>query len=173
MFFGRKRRLVRPNTRVRLLQRISDHSGPPADKQAPVASAEQPATSTQIPNAKDSPQYAVGEGSKQSTEVETSPTVAEADTFAKIPEPLPVEATEPASSPRNAFSGGRTWVVQLSAQRTEEEAQAAFRAAQAKYGVLKGYPVLIRKKDQGGRGVFFATQVGPLARDEENRWPQR
>ena len=29
-------------------------------------------------------------------------------------------------------------------------------------------PWLIRKKDQGGRGVFYAAQVGPLARDEAN-----
>jgi hypothetical protein len=130
----------------------------------------------------------IREGSKESAEIETSPTVAGADAFAKTSERLPaegtkasagafavlqthdppVEATAPASSARNAFGGGRTWVVQVSAQRTEEEAQAAFRGAQAKYGVLRGYPVLIRKKDQGGRGVFFAAQVGPLARDEAN-----
>jgi SPOR domain len=28
---------------------------------------------------------------------------------------------------------------------------------------------LIRKKDQGERGVFYAAQVGPLARDEANQ----
>jgi hypothetical protein len=42
-------------------------------------------------------------------------------------------------------------------------------AAQAKYSVLAGYQVLIRKKDQRGRGVFYAAQVGPLARDEATR----
>lgn len=56
-------------------------------------------------------------------------------------------------------------MVQLSAQRTEEEAQSAFRAAQAKYAVLAGYQVLIRKKVQGRRRVFCAAQVGPLPRD--------
>jgi SPOR domain len=59
-------------------------------------------------------------------------------------------------------------VVQLSAQSTEEQAHLALHAAQAKYAVLAGYQVLIRKKDQGGRGVFYAAQVGPLARDEAN-----
>jgi hypothetical protein len=34
--------------------------------------------------------------------------------------------------------------------------------------VLAGYQVLIRKKDRGRRGVFYAAQVGPLARDEAN-----
>ena len=75
---------------------------------------------------------------------------------------------DPASSARPAFNGGRTWVVQLSAQRTEEDAQSALRSAQAKYSVLTGYQALIRKKDQGGRGVFYAAQVGPLARDKAN-----
>jgi cell division septation protein DedD len=68
------------------------------------------------------------------------------------------------SSPRANESG--TWVLQLSAQSTEEQAHLAVHTAQAKYAVLAGYQVLIRKKDQGGRGVFYAAQVGPLARDE-------
>jgi cell division septation protein DedD len=77
-----------------------------------------------------------------------------------------VEEAQPASRPETNESGN--WVVQLSAQRTEEDAQSAFRAAQAKYAMLAGYQMLIRKKDQGGRGVFYAAQVGPLARDEAN-----
>jgi hypothetical protein len=77
-----------------------------------------------------------------------------------------VEEAQPASPPGSNVSGN--WVVQLSAQRTEEEAQSAFRTAQAKYSVLAGYQMLIRKKDQGKRGVFYATQVGPLPRDEAN-----
>jgi cell division septation protein DedD len=77
-----------------------------------------------------------------------------------------VEEAQPASRPGTNESGN--WVVQLSAQGTEEEAQSAFRAAQAKYAVLAGYQVLIRKKDRGRRGVFYAAQVGPLARDEAN-----
>jgi hypothetical protein len=119
-------------------------------------------------------------------QVETPPGTAIADLAAKIPEQLaavsrrlparattPVAAVEEAhpaasgrSAPRTNESG--TWVVQLSAQSTEEEALSAFRAAQAKYAALAGYQVLIRKKDQGGRGVFYAAQVGPLARDEAN-----
>jgi hypothetical protein len=61
-------------------------------------------------------------------------------------------------------------VVQLSAQKTEGEAQSAFRAAQGKYSsVLGGHQPLIRKKDQGDRGVFYATQVGPFPREEANQ----
>jgi cell division septation protein DedD len=58
------------------------------------------------------------------------------------------------------------WVVQLSAQKTEEEAQSAYRSAQAKFSALASYQLLLRKKDQGERGTFYAAQVGPLARSE-------
>ena len=73
----------------------------------------------------------------------------------------------PARAPRTSEVGG--WVVQISAQKTEGEAQSAFRVAQNKFSVLSGYQPLIRKKDQGDRGVFYAAQVGPLPRDEANQ----
>ena len=33
---------------------------------------------------------------------------------------------------------------------------------QAKYSVLGGRQPLIRRKDQGERGIFYAAQVGPF-----------
>ena len=57
-------------------------------------------------------------------------------------------------------SGG--YVVQLSAVRSEADAQTAFRQLQAKYPMLSGRQPLIRRKDQGERGIFFVAQVGPF-----------
>jgi cell division septation protein DedD len=115
-------------------------------------------------------------------EIEPPRSAAVADLSRKVPEQLPteirrsrtratdtvavVEEARPASPPGTNENGN--WVVQLSAQRTAEEAQSAFRAAQSKYAVLAGHQVLIRKKDSGRRGVFYAAQVGPLSRDEAN-----
>jgi hypothetical protein len=82
--------------------------------------------------------------------------------------PDTVAAVEEKAQPNFHPNESENWVVQLSAQRTEEEAQSAFRAAQAKYAVLASYQMLIPKKDQGRRGVFYAAQVGPLPRDEAN-----
>jgi sporulation related protein len=151
--------------------------------------AEGPAASTQKRAVKDSTRFegpvTVGDGSEQSptVDVKNPQTAALVDLSSKVPEQLPaerrrsparsatphlpdtvaaLEEAQPASLPNESGN----WVVQLSAQRTEEEAQSAFRAAQSKYSVLAGYQALIRKKDQGGRGVFYAAQVGPLARDE-------
>jgi hypothetical protein len=79
-----------------------------------------------------------------------------------------VETTHPAAPARaTPPSGSGGWIVQISAQKTEAEAQAAFRTAQAKYSALANYQPLIRKKDQGERGVFYATQVGPFTGREE------
>jgi cell division septation protein DedD len=158
----------------------------------PRSAAQALASSTQKQLTKDSTRYigpgTVGDGSEQSPTVEGEPPqpAAVADLSSKGSEQLPtekrrsptrsgtfhpdtvaaVEEAQLASHPGTNESGN--WVVQLSAQRTEEEAQSAFRAAQSKYAVLAGYQVLIRKKDWGRRGVFFAAQVGPLARDEAN-----
>jgi hypothetical protein len=82
--------------------------------------------------------------------------------------PVAASPAAPArATPRSGESG--LWVVQLSAEKTEAEAQSAFRVTQTKYSVLGSYQPLIRKKDQGERGVFYAAQVGPLARDEANQ----
>ncbi|MBX6426621.1 MAG: SPOR domain-containing protein [Variibacter sp.] len=59
-------------------------------------------------------------------------------------------------------------VVQLASQKTEAEAEASFRALQAKYPtVLGGWQPLIRRVDLGSRGTYYRAQVGPFASIEE------
>jgi hypothetical protein len=70
-------------------------------------------------------------------------------------------AAPEAAAPRAAVEAGG-FVVQLSAQRSEADAQAAFRTLQGKYSALSGREPLIRRKDLGERGIFFAAQVGPF-----------
>jgi hypothetical protein len=139
---------------------------------------EGPAAFTQSQITKDPTRF------KGQLQVETPPATVIADLAGKVPEQgsaasrrLPARATtplaaveDPAASDRSAPRANEsgTWMVQLSAQATEDAALSAFHAAQAKYAALAGYQVVIRKKDQGGRGVFYAAQVGPLARDEAN-----
>jgi len=64
-------------------------------------------------------------------------------------------ATAPASY------GG--YVVQVSSERSDTEAQASFKTLQSKYpGVLGGRSPLIRRVDLGEKGVVYRTQVGPF-----------
>ncbi len=72
----------------------------------------------------------------------------------------PAAASPPPEAAAPVESGG--YVVQLTAQRSEVEAQTSFRNLQVKYPVLSGRQPLIRRKDQGERGIFFAAQVGPF-----------
>ena len=65
-----------------------------------------------------------------------------------------------------ATGGGYT--VQVSSQRSEEEAQSTFRDLQAKYpNVLGGRAPIIRRADLGAKGIFFRTMVGPFASADE------
>jgi cell division septation protein DedD len=154
--------------------------------------ADGPAASTLNQTTKDPKRYTpAGNRSEQSVMAEV---MAPTDISANVSEQLPdakrrsparataslavpqtamaaTEETHPAASARPTPRANETgtWVVQLSAQKTEGEAQSAFRAAQAKFSVLAGYQLLVRKKDQGERGTFYAAQVGPLPRSEANK----
>ena len=79
----------------------------------------------------------------------------------QVPPPA-ASAPPPTASVPEATAAAGGFVVQLSAQRSEAEAQTAFRALQTKYSVLSNRQPLIRRKDQGERGIFYAAQVGPF-----------
>jgi cell division septation protein DedD len=154
--------------------------------------ADGPAASTLNQTIKDPKRYTpAGNRSEQSVMAEV---MAPTDISAKVSEQLPdargrspAGATASLAVPRTAIvaieeshasafarptsraNEAGAWVVQLSAQKTEGEAQSAYRAAQAKFSVLAGYQLLVRKKDQGERGTFYAAQIGPLPRSEANK----
>lgn len=78
---------------------------------------------------------------------------------------LPPATQTPTPAPPPAAG---THVVQVSSQRSQEDAQASFKALQAKYPtVLGGRDALIRRIDLGTRGVFYRVQVGPFASSEQ------
>ena len=58
--------------------------------------------------------------------------------------------------------------MQVSSQRSEAEAQAAFRSLQAKYpGQLGGKQPLIHQVDLGAKGIYYRAMVGPFATGSE------
>jgi cell division septation protein DedD len=66
-----------------------------------------------------------------------------------------------------APSGG-SYAVQVSSQRSEEEAQAAYRSLQARYPQqLGGRHAMIRRADLGAKGIYFRALVGPFASSEQ------
>ncbi|HEX3969813.1 MAG TPA: SPOR domain-containing protein, partial [Stellaceae bacterium] len=62
------------------------------------------------------------------------------------------------------------YAVQVSSQRSEGEAQAAFRSLQAKYpGQLGGKQPMIRHVDLGAKGTYYRAMVGPLGSEEASQ----
>ena len=73
-----------------------------------------------------------------------------------------------AAIPPSAEGAANGFVVQLSSQKTESEAQSSFRSLQAKFpNELGGRQPLIRRADLGSKGVFYRTMIGPFASAQE------
>lgn len=86
------------------------------------------------------------------------------------PAPDPSSRTKVATrTPPSAAAAGGSYVVQVSAQRTEAEAQSSYQSLQAKYpSVLSGRNANIKRVDLGDKGgVFFRAQVGSFATSEQ------
>jgi hypothetical protein len=79
--------------------------------------------------------------------------------------PMPIaQATNAAPKPA---AGGSGAYVQVSSQRSEAEAQAAFHSLQAKYpSQLGNRQPVIRKVELGEKGTYYRAMVGPLAGNE-------
>jgi len=75
-----------------------------------------------------------------------------------------------AAAPSSASADAGGYFVQVAAQRTQAEAQSAWRATQGKYpGILGNYSANIRRADLGDRGIYYRAQVGPFnSKDQAN-----
>jgi hypothetical protein len=74
----------------------------------------------------------------------------------------PVQAA-PAPAPT-----GSGYMVQVSSQRNEADAQASFRALQGKFpAVLGAHSPSIKRADLGEKGVYYRAMVGPFGSSEE------
>jgi len=73
-----------------------------------------------------------------------------------------------ASAPAASAGSGPGSYVQLSSQRSEGEAQAAFKSLQAKYPTQLGSrQAQIHKVDLGAKGTYYRAMVGPFANASE------
>jgi hypothetical protein len=102
---------------------------------------------------------------------------ANANASANAPLSLSPQASQTAPEPQTrvastnpvqpAPSSG-SFVVQVSSQRSEADAQASYRALQGKFpSVLGSRAPLIKRADLGDKGVYYRAMVGPFASSEE------
>ena len=87
----------------------------------------------------------------------------------QAPDPAPprVAATNPTQTVPAAASGGG-YLVQVSSQKNEADAQASFRALQSKFpNVLGSKSPVIKRADLGEKGVYYRAMVGPFGSPDE------
>jgi cell division septation protein DedD len=81
--------------------------------------------------------------------------------------PARVAAVNPAPPPAAAPSSGG-FVVQVSSQKTEADAQASYKSLQGKFPTVLGSRApLIKRADLGEKGVFYRAMVGPFGTRDE------
>jgi hypothetical protein len=88
------------------------------------------------------------------------------------PEPRSrVAAVNPAPAPLQTApggGGGGGYVVQVSSQRNEADAQASYRALQGKFPTVLGSRApLIKRADLGEKGIYYRAMVGPFGSPDE------
>jgi hypothetical protein len=82
------------------------------------------------------------------------------------PQSDPAGRTKVAARPASPAPAGA--YVQVSAQRSEAEAQSSYRSLQQKYpGVLGSREASIRRADLGTAGVWYRAQIGPFTTAEQ------
>ncbi len=97
----------------------------------------------------------------------TRTAVAAPPTQIAAPAPSAPARAAPVSTPSG---GGSGYAVQISSQRSEADAQSAFRGLQAKFpGQLGGKQPMIRQIDLGAKGIYYRAMVGPLGSDEASQ----
>jgi hypothetical protein len=139
---------------------------------APVANAAEPPARPAEPRAAPIERRAAAPARNANAPLSLNPDAADAAPAPRAPmrtaaaaAPLPVAQASNASA--KPAAGGSGAYVQVSSQRSEADAQAAFHSLQAKYpSQLGSRQPVIRKVELGDKGTYYRAMVGPLAGNE-------
>jgi hypothetical protein len=79
-----------------------------------------------------------------------------------------VAANNPVQTAPSNGGGSAGYLVQVSSQRNEADAQASYRALQGKFpNVLGSRALVIKRADLGDKGVYYRAMVGPFGSPDE------
>ncbi|WGS02460.1 SPOR domain-containing protein [Bradyrhizobium sp. ISRA443] len=145
-----------PNNEPRKIRTLSvkgdNPDGAPSQAQAPAPTKPPAAARAQAPR-----------GNPASANASANQPMSLAPASQPEAPPTRMASTAPTAS---ISSGG--YLVQVSSQRNEADAQASYRALQNKFpGVLGGHSPVIKRADLGGKGVYYRAMVGPFGSPEE------
>jgi SPOR domain len=131
---------------------------PPPAKPAPVAHAAAPAAA-RSPSPPSAANASANAPLSLSPQAAQAPAVAEPRTHVAAISPAPAPAAAAAPS-----SAGGGYLVQVSSQKNEADAQTSYRVLQGKYpSVLGSQSVLVKRVDLGEKGIYYRAFAGPFS----------
>ena len=157
-----------PNAEPRKIRTLSVRGDQPDGTAAPAATpqppAAKPARAAASRNSPVPPAAANANASTANAPLSLSPQTAQtapaADARTRVATNTPAQ-TAPSG-------GGGGYLVQVSSQKNEAEAQASYRVLQGKYpSVLGSRSPVIKRADLGDKGVYYRAMVGPFGSREE------
>jgi hypothetical protein len=81
----------------------------------------------------------------------------------QAPDPAPAPTRMASNNPAAPAVSSGGYLVQVSSQKNEADAQASYRALQGKYpGVLGPHSSLVKRVDLGEKGVYYRAFAGPF-----------
>jgi len=163
-----------PNNQPRPIKTFAVRGDEPDVAAMPVTSAAPPPAAKPAPTARAAAPAAVrasaanANASSANAPLSLSPQAAQpapvAETRTRVAANSPVQIAPTAS----AASSGGGYLVQVSSQRNEADAQASYRVLQGKFpSVLGSRAPVIKKADLGGKGIYYRAMVGPFGSTEE------
>ena len=163
-----------PNNEPRKIRTLSVHGDQPDGAAAPVTSA--PASAAKqaaAPRTAAAPPPAAPRNPPASANASANTPLSLVPQGGQPPAPVAEPRTrvantsQPSAAP-SAGAGSGGYLVQVSSQRNEADAQASYRSLQGKFpAVLGSHAPLIKRADLGDKGVYYRAMVGPFGSSEE------
>jgi cell division protein FtsN len=141
-------------------------NGATVDAPAPVPDA----APTPVEEAPESPALAAFPEEEELTALQTNEPSTSASE-APVEETAPVDlltSTEPTVTPPVATAAEEGYFVQVSSQRSRDQAEGTFADLQSRYAsVLGGLQATVQEADVPGQGLYYRVRVGPWATRDE------
>ena len=162
---------VMPNAEPRKIKTLTVRGDQPdpAAQPAPAASPAKPAPAARAATTPAVPRSpANANASTANAPLSLVPQGAEPAAAAEPRTRVAATTTTPVQNPPSAGAGGGSYLVQVSSQRNEADAQASYKALQGKFpAVLGSRPPVIKRADLGDKGVYYRAMVGPFGSPDE------
>jgi len=154
-----------PNNEPRKIKTLAVRGDQPDGTATPVTSAPPPAVKP-APGAKTAATPPSAANASLNAPMSLTPQAAQPAPAAEAR--TRVAATNPVQTVPGGGGGSGGYVVQVSSQKNEADAQASYRALQSKFpAVLGSRAPLIKRADLGEKGVYYRAMVGPFGSPDE------